>query len=65
MSTWYAWLYHYGLGGAFALFCLWLMVRQRAIRLDASQDRRLLIGLAGGLFLFTTMHAAWIWLVTA
>ncbi len=66
MTIWYSWLYHYGVGGAFFAFCIWLMLRTGALR--PRQERhhlRLLMSMTGGLLLFMTVHALWILLAAA
>lgn len=63
-DPWLPWLYVYGVGGLFFVGSMLVAIQTRAIRWDHPPERRLFLGLVGGLLLFMTVHAAWIAAVT-
>jgi len=60
MSPWINWLYHYGVGGLFAISSVVFMVKVGAIDLRRAPDKRFLRGIVGGFVGFVVVHAIWI-----
>ena len=59
-SVWSSFIYFYGLGWPVFVGSCWLMIRSGAIQLKVSRDRFMLGLVVLGLFLFTVIHAFWI-----
>lgn len=64
MDIWLPFLYHYGVGGAFFVTSLFVLIRAGALRPAEPEDRGMLVAMIGGLALFIAGHALWISLAT-
>jgi hypothetical protein len=60
-GQWVNYLYHYGVGGSFFLFSMWMLFKGGALKWESASDRFVTKGLLVGLLSFALIHAIWIW----
>lgn len=63
-GQWLNFLYHYGVGGAFFVFSVWMLFKSDALQWERASDRFMTQGLVLGLVLFALIHAVWIGALT-
>lgn len=64
-GQWLNFCYHYGVGGSFFFFSLWMLFYSGALKWERTSDRFMTKGLLAGIISFALIHAIWIWRVSS